>query len=187
MHSQWLCVCVCVCCTPAGDRYADPRGEPGRRAKPASKMPRSFLVKKHFNSSKKPNYSELDTHTGTKTKSNATALLLRLRSLRGSNEEGWDCFSGLREWLSSWLALFSFAYKEGVLRNMSVLPRMNHKSLLIHLNSSYLERIWSFPVPYLLVVELKLLYKSFGKFHCFIGSGCIGLGTACCLEETLEL
>ncbi|XP_015711045.1 zinc finger protein SNAI2 [Coturnix japonica] len=26
-------------------------------------MPRSFLVKKHFNSSKKPNYSELDTHT----------------------------------------------------------------------------------------------------------------------------
>lgn len=28
-------------------------------------MPRSFLVKKHFNASKKPNYSELDTHTGT--------------------------------------------------------------------------------------------------------------------------
>lgn len=27
-------------------------------------MPRSFLVKKHFNASKKPNYSELDTHTG---------------------------------------------------------------------------------------------------------------------------
>ncbi|KAL6038261.1 hypothetical protein STEG23_034934 [Scotinomys teguina] len=26
-------------------------------------MPRSFLVKKHFNASKKPNYSELDTHT----------------------------------------------------------------------------------------------------------------------------
>ncbi|CAI9559535.1 unnamed protein product [Staurois parvus] len=26
-------------------------------------MPRSFLVKKHFNSSKKPNYGELDNHT----------------------------------------------------------------------------------------------------------------------------
>ncbi|MGH0165662.1 UNVERIFIED_CONTAM: hypothetical protein FKN15_049373 [Acipenser sinensis] len=26
-------------------------------------MPRSFLVKKHFNSAKKPNYSELDNHT----------------------------------------------------------------------------------------------------------------------------
>lgn len=30
----------------------------------AARMPRSFLVKKHFNASKKPNYSELDTHTG---------------------------------------------------------------------------------------------------------------------------
>lgn len=37
-----------------------------RSTNPASKMPRSFLVKKHFNSSKKPNYSELDTHTGNK-------------------------------------------------------------------------------------------------------------------------
>ena len=27
-------------------------------------MPRSFLVKKHFNASKKPNYSELDTPPG---------------------------------------------------------------------------------------------------------------------------
>ncbi|XP_058393283.1 zinc finger protein SNAI2 [Diceros bicornis minor] len=40
------------------DRY--PRRAPAR---PAGKMPRSFLVKKHFNASKKPNYSELDTHT----------------------------------------------------------------------------------------------------------------------------
>jgi len=51
-------------------------------------MPRSFLVKKHFNASKKPNYSELDTHTGNEAISNAAALLLRLRSSRGSNEEG---------------------------------------------------------------------------------------------------
>lgn len=27
-------------------------------------MPRSFLVKKHFSTSKKPNYGELDTQTG---------------------------------------------------------------------------------------------------------------------------
>lgn len=29
-----------------------------------SKMPRSFLVKKHINSTKKPNYSELESPTG---------------------------------------------------------------------------------------------------------------------------
>lgn len=27
-------------------------------------MPRSFLVKKHFSASKKPNYSELESQTG---------------------------------------------------------------------------------------------------------------------------
>lgn len=178
---------VCVLHTRR-DRYADPRRESGRRRSLASKMPRSFLVKKHFNSSKKPNYSELDTHTGNKTKSNATVLLLRLRSLRGSNEEGWDCFSGFKEWVNSFLVLFfSFSYKEGVLRNMSMLPIMNPKSLLIHLNSSYLEWIWSFPVLYLLMVESKLSYRSFRKFHCFIVSGCIDSEAACCLEKTLQL
>lgn len=99
----------------------------GKGQNPPSKMPRSFLVKKHFNSSKKPNYSELDTHTGSKMKLCATALLLRLRSLRGSSEEGWDCFLGSGEWVSSLLALFPFAYKEGALRNVSALPRMNSR------------------------------------------------------------
>lgn len=64
----------------------------------------------------------------TGTKSNATALLLWSRSLRGSEEEGWDCCSGVREWVCSRLPLFSFAYKEGVLRNMSMLPGMNHST-----------------------------------------------------------
>lgn len=161
-------------------------GESARSTSPASKMPRSFLVKKHFNSSKKPNYSELDTHTGNRTKSGATASLLRLRSLRGRTEEGWDCSAGWRGRVRSLLALFSPAYKEGVLRNI-VLTRMNHENLLTHLNPSYLERTWSFPVLYLLVVELKLLFKSFRKFHCFIVSGCTDLEAACRLEGTLQL
>lgn len=64
---------------------------------------------------------------------------------------------------------------------------MNHESLLMHLNASYLERIGSFPVLYLLVVELKLLFKPFRKFHCFIVSGCTDLEAACRLEGTLQL
>lgn len=43
-----------------------------------SKMPRSFLVKKHFNSAKKPNYSELDCPAG---KQNPAELQHRLSEL----------------------------------------------------------------------------------------------------------
>lgn len=53
------------CCSKVGNRYSSARGNPGRGKQSLRfKMPRSFLVKKHFNASKKPNYSELDTHTG---------------------------------------------------------------------------------------------------------------------------
>lgn len=40
---------------------------------------------------------------------------------------GGIAFTGFGEWVSSLLALLSFAYNERVLRNMSVLRRMNHK------------------------------------------------------------
>lgn len=49
------------CCRARPRLPAGPLSAPAR---PAGTMPRSFLVKKHFNASKKPNYSELDTHTG---------------------------------------------------------------------------------------------------------------------------
>lgn len=89
--------------------------------------------------------------------------------------------------MSSGLALFSPAYKEGVLRNMSALTRMNHESLLIHLNASYLERIWSFPVTVSVSGGVETLFKSFRKFQCFIVSGCTDLEAAWRLEGTLQL
>lgn len=41
-------------------------------------MPRSFLVKKHFNASKKPNYSELDTHTGKEEKKGRETITIAI-------------------------------------------------------------------------------------------------------------
>lgn len=135
-------------------------------------MPRSFLVKKHFNSSKKPNYSELDTHTGNKTGSDAAASLLRWRSLRGSNEEGWDGRSGWRERGSSRLALFPFAYKEGVLRN-TVSAAQNESLTFAHpLELKLLREDLEFSCSVPARGELQLLHKSFRKFQCFIVSGC---------------
>ena len=45
-----------------------------------SKMPRSFLVKKHINSAKKPNYSELESPAGKETQSfkSCTFILAKL-------------------------------------------------------------------------------------------------------------
>lgn len=51
-------------------------------------MPRSFLVKKHINSAKKPNYSELESPTGKIFK-----LLFKLSSPTGSMRSAGSNFS----------------------------------------------------------------------------------------------
>lgn len=68
------------CCSKVGNRYSSARGNPGRgKQSLCFKMPRSFLVKKHFNASKKPNYSELDTHTGNARGKSARKLEVGLQ------------------------------------------------------------------------------------------------------------
>lgn len=57
---------------------------------PASRMPRSFLVKKHFSANKKPNYSELESQTGTRRLGKG-----RRRALLGGGGGG-ECASGAR-------------------------------------------------------------------------------------------